>query len=546
MTDESTRRGATLAVLCAMALMIVLDSTIVAVAVPSIQRDLGFSAAGVAWVVNAYLVAFAGLLLLAGRLGDLFGAWRVFLAGLAVFTLASLLCGLARTAELLIVGRFVQGAGGALGSAVVLGMIVRCYPTPRGQARAMGIYSFVQAGGAAVGFVVGGVLTQTVGWPWIFLVNVPVGVLVWIGAVRLLPREPGAGVLRGLDVPGALLVTVGLSAGVYAIVRSGEPSARAGATAGLAAAAVLLIGGFLLRQRLARNPLVPLRLLARPWLLRANAAVMLIFAAGMGFQFVNALYLQRIMGYDALATGIAFVPTPVAIGLVSLFLAPRLTGRFGARPVLMAGLGALAVGLVLLSRAPAEPSYLADMVPALIIMGLGIGVTIPAIIMLTMAGAARCETGTVSGLTNTAQQAGGALGLAVLAASAAAYTSARRDAGAAPTAALQDGYSLAFLVAAGFVVGAVALTAVALRHPPAAPVAAAEPSAGTSTPIAVTTVDVADASMGSTEERSADGRAGADGINGIAGAGVGAEDVAGSGRRAVCGVAGGGGSARGR
>jgi MFS family permease len=564
MTDESTRPGATLAVLCAMALMIVLDSTIVAVAVPTIQRDLDFSAAGVAWVVNAYLVAFAGLLLLAGRLGDLFGAWRVFLAGVAVFTLASLLCGLARTAELLVIGRFVQGAGGALGSAVILGMIVRRYPTPRGQARAMGIYSFVQAGGAAVGFVVGGVLTQTVGWPWIFLVNVPVGVLVGLAAVRLLPREPGAllprepgallprepgallprepgaGVLRGLDVPGALLVTAGLSAGVYAIVRSGEPSAGAGTTAGLAAAAVLLIGGFLLRQRLARNPLVPLRLLARPWLLGANATVILIFATGMGFQFLNALYLQRIMGYDALATGIAFVPTPVAIGLVSLFLAPRLTGRFGPRPVLMAGLAALAVGLVLLSRAPAEPSYLADMVPALIIMGLGIGVTIPAIIMLTMAGAARCDTGMVSGLTNTAQQAGGALGLAVLAASAAAYTSARRAAGAAPMAALQDGYSLAFLIAAGFVVGAVALTAVALRHPPAAPVPAAEPLAATSAPIVadasrVITVDVADG----IKDGSADGRAGAGGVNGSAAGGI-AEDAAGSGPRAVCGIAGGG------
>jgi MFS family permease len=239
-------------------------------------------------------------------------------------------------------------------------------------------------------------------------------------------------------------------------------------TWGLGAAAVVLIGGFLLRQRLARNPLVPLRLLARPWLLGANAAVILIFATGMGFQFLNALYLQRIMGYDALRTAIAFVPTPIVIGLVSLFLAARLTGRFGPRPVLMAGLAALAAGLVLLSRAPADPSYLADMLPALIIMGLGVGVTIPAIIMLTMAGATRCDTGMVSGLTNTAQQAGAALGLAILAASAAAYTDARQSAGATPMAALHDGYSLAFLVAAGFAVGAFVLTAVALRHPPAA------------------------------------------------------------------------------
>src|SRR3954469_16377039 len=225
MSPSVNRRAATLAVLCAMSLMIVLDSTIVAVAVPAIQRELGFSPAGVAWVVNAYLVAFAGLLLLAGRLGDLIGSWRVFLPGLAVFTVASLLCGLARTAGLLIAGRFVQGAGGALAAAVVLGMIVRLYPEPRGQARAMGIYSFTQAGGAAVGFVVGGVLTDAVGWPAIFLVNVPIRVAVCLLGRRRLPRETGPGLAAGRGLPGALLITAGLSLGVYAIVRTGSPDA---------------------------------------------------------------------------------------------------------------------------------------------------------------------------------------------------------------------------------------------------------------------------------------------------------------------------------
>jgi EmrB/QacA subfamily drug resistance transporter len=531
MDTSSTRRGATLAVLCAMALMIVLDSTIVAVAVPTIQRDLDFSAAGVAWVVNAYLVAFAGLLLLAGRLGDLFGAWRVFLAGLTVFTVASLLCGLAGNAELLIAGRFAQGAGGALGSAVILGMIVRLYPEPGAQARAMGIYSFVQAGGATVGFVAGGVLTQTIGWPWIFLVNVPVGIVVGIAAVRLLPREPGVGVLRGLDVPGALLVTAGLSAGVYAIVRSGEP----GPAWPFGTAAVLLVGGFLVRQRLARNPLVPLRLLARRWLLASNAAVVLIFATGMGFQFVMALYVQRVMGFDALRTGIAFVPTPVVIGVMSLFVAPRLTGRYGPRPVLMAGLLGLAGGLVLLSRAPAHPSYLADVLPPLIIMGLGIGVTIPAIIMLAMAGAARSDTGMVSGLSNTAQQAGAAFGLAVLAATAATHTSARTAAGAAPIDALRDGYSAAFVVAAGFAIGAFLLAGLALRRLPAAPEAAAPepavPQAAVSQPAAA---------------QSAVGRRAADCS---AGAGADRDDRVvglGAGGREVCGIAGGGHPAPGR
>lgn len=463
MSPSVNRRGAALAVLCAMSLMIVLDSTIVAVAIPDIQRDLGFSAAGVSWVVNAYLVAFAGLLLLAGRLGDLLGARRVFLAGLAIFTAASLLCGFATTAGLLVAGRFVQGAGGALAAALVLGMIVRLFPEPKAQARAMGIYSFTQAGGAAAGFVAGGVLTDAVGWPAIFLINVPIGAVVWVFGRRLLPAERGLGLGQGLDVPGALLITVGLSLGVYAIVRTGSPEAGPVA-AGTGIVALLLIAGFLIRQRFARRPLIPLRLLGRGWLLRTNAAVVLVFATGMGFQFLNALFVQRVMGYDALGTGLAFLPTPVVIGVVSLFAAPWLTGRFGPRPVLIGGLALLLAGLLLLGRVPATPSYLADMLAPLIIMGLGVGLAIPAIVMLAMAGAAPADIGMVSGFSNTAQQAGGALGLSVLAAVAATRTGAATD-----VVALRDGYSLAFLVAAGFVVVAIAVTAVLLRRPPVGP-----------------------------------------------------------------------------
>jgi EmrB/QacA subfamily drug resistance transporter len=462
---DTDRRGATLVVLCAMSLMIVLDSTIVAVAVPTIQRELGFSPAGVAWVVNAYLVAFAGLLLLAGRLGDLIGAWRVFLAGLVLFTAASLLCGFATTAELLVVGRFVQGAGGALASAVILGMIVRQFPEPAGQARAMGVFSFVQASGAAVGLVLGGVLTETVGWTWIFLVNVPIGVLVGLAGLRLLPREPGQGIGNGLDVPGAALITGGLSLGVYAIIRTGDAQSSGLVTFAFGTVAVLLVGGFLLRQHLAARPLIALRLLARPWLLATNAVVVLTFAACFGFQFLLALFVQRVMGLDALRTGLAFLPTPVAIGIVSLLIAPRITGRFGPRPVLLGGLAVLALGFGLLSRAPVDPSYPADVLPALIIMGLGVGVTVPAVIMLSMAGAAPGDTGMISGLNNTAQQAGAALGLAVLAAVAAAHTEA--SAGSDPTGALRDGYSLAFLVAGGLVLLALGVTAVLLRRVPA-------------------------------------------------------------------------------
>jgi len=477
MSPSVSNRAGALAVLCAMSLMIVLDGTVVAVAVPDIQRDLGFSAAGVAWVVNAYLVAFAGLLLLAGRLGDLVGAWRVFLAGLAVFTAASLLCGLAPTAALLTAGRFVQGAGGALAAAVVLGMIVRLFPEPGAQARAMGIYSFTQAGGAAAGFVAGGVLTDALGWPAIFLINVPIGMAVWLLGRRWLPRETGPGLAAGLDLPGAALITAGLSLGVYAIVRTGSPGAAVPAALS-GATAVLLILGFLLRQRFARRPLIALRVLGRRWLLVANAAVLLVFAAGMGFQFLNALFLQRVMGYGAFGTGLAFLPTPITIGLVSLFAAPRLTGRLGPRPVLIGGLAAFAAGLLLMSRMPTATSYVADMLPALIIMGVAVGVTVPAIIMLAMAGAAPADTGMVSGFGNTAQQAGGALGLSVLAAVAAARTGDRLAAGAAALDALRAGYTRSFLVAAAFALTALLITVVWLRRRPSAEEpggAAAEP-----------------------------------------------------------------------
>ena len=441
-----------------MALMIVLDSTIVAVAVPAIQVDLGFSSAGVAWVVNGYLVGFAGLLLLAGRLGDLVGARLVFLIGLVVFTAASLLCGLAGTAPLLVAGRFVQGVGGALASAVIFSLIVRLYPEPAAQARAIGVYSFTQAGGAALGLVAGGLLTEAAGWPWIFLVNVPIGAAVLVAALRVVPREAGLGLGAGMDVPGAALITVGLSLGVYAIV---DGIAWAGAVA------LLLVAGFLIRQRYARRPLIPLAILRRPWLLATSAALVLIFATGMGFQFVNALFLQRVLGLDAIGTGLAFLPTPIVIGVMSLLVAPRVTGRYGARPVLLAGLGILAAGLLLFSRVPVDARYAIDVLPPLVIMGLGIGVVIPAIIMLAMTGAQPRETGLVSGLANTAQQAGAALGLAVLAVVAARVTDSRLAAGVAEVAALRDGYGRAYLTAAGFVIGAMLIGAFLLRRPAA-------------------------------------------------------------------------------
>ena len=459
----SRSRVRALAVLCAMQLMIILDGTVVTVALPTIQSDLGYSQAGLAWVMNAYLIAFAGLLLLAGRFGDLIGGKRIFLAGLSVFTAASLLCGLAGSSELLIAGRFAQGVGGALASAVILGMIVRLFPAPGEQARAMGVYSFTAASGAAIGLIVGGVITQTVGWHWAFLINVPIGLTALVLATRLLVADRGIGLGEGADVLGAVLVTAGLSLGVYTIVQTAEPTAKTGRTIVLAAVALLLLAGFVVRQARVAHPLLALRIFRNRHVTVANVIVVLMFAAGFGFQFMTALYLQRVLGFDSLQTGLAFLPAPVIGGLLSLFVVARLTERFGSRRVLLAGLAALLVALLLLSQAPVDGTYLVNVAPVLALMGTAMGVAIPSMIMLAMSGAEAGDAGLASGLNNTAQQAGAAVGTAVLATLAASLTAVRVGGGAAMVSALRDGYSLAFLAAAGFVVAALLLAATLLR-----------------------------------------------------------------------------------
>ncbi|MFB6725794.1 MFS transporter [Kribbella sp. NPDC056345] len=404
-----------LVVLCVMQLMIILDGTVVTVALPTLQRDLGFSAAGLAWVMNSYLIAFAGLLLLAGRLGDLIGGKRVFVAGLALFTAASLLCGIATSAEVLIAGRFLQGVGGALASAVILGMIVGLFPAPGEQARAMGIYSFTSASGASIGLILGGVITETIGWHWAFLINVPIGLIALLFAQRLLTRERGLGLGKGADV---------LRAALIAIVRM-----------------------FRSRQMTV-----------------ANVVVMLLFAAGFGFQFMTALYLQRVLGYDSLSTGLAFLPAPLMNALMSLSIAPRLTVRYGPRRMLLVGLALFALALLWLSQAPVDGSYVVNVAPVLAVMGAGVGLAIPAAIMLAMAAAAPSDAGLASGLNNTAQQAGAAVGTAVLATLAAATTSQRLSEGAGELLALRDGYGVAWITAAGFVALALLLTGALIRR----------------------------------------------------------------------------------
>ncbi|MEU3463321.1 MFS transporter [Streptomyces sp. NPDC006733] len=477
-TTQSSSRGLALGVLCAMQLMIVLDGTIVTVALPTIQNELGFSQSGLSWVVNSYLIAFAGLLLLSGRLGDLIGSKKVFLGGLVTFTAASLVCGVANSEGLLIAGRFAQGVGAALASAVVLGMIVGLYPEPGKQAKAMGIYSFVSAGGASVGLIAGGVITESLGWHWVFLVNLPIGVVAFLAGIKLLATTDGLGLRAGADAIGAILVTGGLSLGVFTISQVSEPSQSAGRLLTYGAISIVLLAGFVLRQAKASRPLLALRIFRNREISGANIVVILVFAAGFGFQFLNALYLQRVLGFDSMQTGLAFLPAPLVIGTMSLFFSVKLTVRYGTRRVLLTGLAALAVGLVLLSRAPVDGNYWQHVMPTLIIQGFGMGLAVPAVMMRAMSGAAPEDAGLASGLNSTAQQSGAAVGLAVLATVATSRSNSLLDKGAENVSALRDGYSLAFLFSAAFVaLGFLATYFILKDAPKAEPLPEAAPEA---------------------------------------------------------------------
>src|SRR6266581_3312856 len=344
MTDRN--RWVALVVLCAGMLMIVLDATVVNVALPSIQDDLGFSQSSLAWVVNAYLIAFGGLLLLAGRFGDILGRRSVFLAGLGVFTVASLMCGMAQSQGLLVGARFVQGIGGAMTSAVILGMIVTMFPQPRDRAKAMGVYAFVASAGGSVGLLAGGVLTQSINWHWIFFVNVPIAIATAILAVRLLDRDKGIGFGEGADIPGAVLITSSLMLGVYTIVKpAADYGWGSGRTLGLGATALGLLVAFVVREATARNPLIPLRIFRSRNVSGANVVLALLVAGMFGMFFMGALYLQRVLGYDALQIGLAFLPATLVMGTMSIRYSERLIMRFGARKTLFPGMALIAVGL---------------------------------------------------------------------------------------------------------------------------------------------------------------------------------------------------------
>jgi EmrB/QacA subfamily drug resistance transporter len=456
-------RWVALVVLCVGVLMIILDGTIVNVALPSIQSDLGFSQSTLAWVVNAYLIAFGGLLLLAGRLGDLIGRRRIFLAGLTLFTVASLLCGLATSQEVLIGARFLQGAGGAMTAAVILGMIVTMFPEPGEQARAIGIYSFVASAGASIGLLAGGVLTEAINWHWIFFVNVPIGVATALAARRVLAHEDGIGLERGADIPGAVLVTGSLMLGVYAIVGAADHGWGSAQTLLLGGTAVLLLAGFVAREATAAHPLMPLRIFRSRTVAGANAVQGLMVAGMFSMFFLGALYLQRVLDYQAIEVGLAFLPVALGIGTLSVGASARLIMRVGARATLVPGLVFMAAGLLLFRRVPIDATYLRDVFPVMVLLGVGAGLAFPALMTLAMSGATPEDSGLASGLVNTTQQVGGALGLAVVATLSANRTDALLGSGESTNAALLGGYHLAFGVGAGLVILAIGLAVTVLR-----------------------------------------------------------------------------------
>ncbi|MFC4471761.1 MFS transporter [Streptomyces xiangluensis] len=445
-------------------LMIILDGSIVTVAMPAIQNDLGFTPAGLSWVVNAYLIAFGSLLLLAGRLGDLISRRRMFLAGTAVFTAASLLAGVATSPAVLIAARFLQGIGSAMASAVSLGILVTLFTEPRERAKAIAVFSFTGAAGASIGQVLGGVLTDALNWHWIFFINLPIGVAALAIAVRVLPGDVGLGLRAGADVFGAVVVTAGLMLGIYTVVKVEEYGWTSGRTLGLGALAAVLLAAFLVRQATAKNPLMPLRIFRSRSVSAANLVQILMVAALFSFQILVALYLQKVLGYGAAETGLAMLPAAAVIGAVSLGVSARLNARFGERNVLLAGIVLLIGVLALLARVPVQASYAVDLLPVML-LAAGFGLALPALTTLGMSGANEEDAGLASGLFNTTQQIGMALGIAVLSTLAASRTEILVAEGRTTADALTGGYRLAFAVGAGLLVIAFAVAFTMLRRP---------------------------------------------------------------------------------
>jgi EmrB/QacA subfamily drug resistance transporter len=465
---DSRTRWIALLVLCLGDLMIVLDVTIVGVALPSIREDLGFSEESLAWVVNAYLITFGGFLLLGGRLGDLFGHRRLFLGGIALFTLASAACGLATSQGMLVGARAVQGLGAAVVSAVALSLMMTLFTEPAERAKAMGVFGFVAAGGGSIGVLLGGILTDVLNWHWIFLVNVPVGVAVVVLSLLLIPAARVPTATQRLDVAGAITVTASLIIAVFAIVNGNEVGWTSARTVGLLALSGVLLATFLVIEARVESPLMPLGLFRLRNVAVSNVVGVLWAAAMFAWFFVSALYLQLVLGYSPLQVGLAFLPANLIMGVFSIGLSAKLVMRFGLRLPLATGLGLAAIGLLLFARAPVDGNVLVDVLPAMILLGLGAGMAFNPVLLAAMSDVKQEEAGLASGVVNTAFMMGGALGLAVLASLAASRTDTLLAAGEGDLEALTGGYHAAFLLGAVFAAGAAAIGGLLLR-PSAAP-----------------------------------------------------------------------------
>jgi EmrB/QacA subfamily drug resistance transporter len=461
------KRWLALYVLCAGVLMIVLDTTIVNVALPSIREDLGFTETSLVWVVNAYMLTFGGFLLLGGRLGDLYGHRRLFLLGITLFTVASLACGLANSQALLVGARAVQGLGGAVVSAIALSLIMDLFTEPADRAKAMGIYGFVCAGGGSLGVLLGGLLTSALNWHWVFLVNLPIGAAVYALSRVLLPESRAQAAARRLDVAGAVTVTTSSMLAVYAIVNGNM---------GLLAAAAALLAVFLGIEARVAAPLMPLGLFRLRSLATANAVGVLWAAAMFAWFFISALYMQLVLGYSALQVGLAFLPANLIMAAFSLGLSAHLVMRFGIRLPLAVGLLLAALGLALFAFAPVNGSFVVHVLPGMILLGLGCGMALNPVLLAAMSDVAPSESGLASGIVNTSFMMGGALGLAVLASLAVGRTEALTAAGAGAPVALTGGYHGAFVVGAVFAAVAAVLSAVLLAPRRSEPVARPVPA----------------------------------------------------------------------
>jgi EmrB/QacA subfamily drug resistance transporter len=476
MTDRM--RWIALFVLCLGDVMIVLDSTIVNVALPSIRADLGFSQTSLAWVVNAYLLTFGGFLLLGGRLGDLFGHRRLFLAGISLFTLASLACGLSNSQHLLEGARAVQGIGGAVVSAVAFSLLMVLFTEPAERAKAMGVFGFVMAGGGSIGVLLGGVLTNWLDWHWIFLVNIPIGISVVVLSLRLLPSEHVAPASKRVDVAGAITVTLALMLAVYAIVNGNQNGWTSGQTLGLLGGALVLLAAFLGIESRVESPLMPLRIFKVRSVATSNTVGVLWAAAMFAWFFISALYLQLVLGYSPLKVGLAFLPANIIMGGFSLGISARLVMRFGVKRPMATGLLIAAVGLVLFERAPVDGTFVVDVLPSMILLGIGAGMAFNPLLLAAMGDVGPEESGLASGVVNTAFMMGGALGLAVLASLAASRTDSLTASGHAHLVALNGGYHVALLVGAVFAVAAATVGAVFLHSAAQAPEQAHEGAPG--------------------------------------------------------------------